>query len=109
MRNKYKIPLHIKNYVKNELYEYSKNKRRIKEIKSNDISTRTLLLATLKLQKIDAVLNNLSKEEYKIAEKIFFERHNQVYMEMHYYISKDIYYNTMNKIIYLVALEFELI
>lgn len=109
MRNKYKLPLHIRNYVKNELYEYNKNKRRIKEITSNDTSTRTLLLVTHRLQKIDTVLNNLSKEEYKIAEKIFFEKHNQVYMEMNYYISKDIYYNTMNKIIYLVALEFELI
>lgn len=29
MRKKYKLPLHIKNYVKNELYDYEKNKTKV--------------------------------------------------------------------------------
>ena len=44
-----------------------------------------------------------------MVEKIFFERCNQAHMETYYYVTKDMYYNTMNKIIYLVAIEFELI
>ena len=32
MRNKYKVPLHIKNYVKKELYDYKRNKNKLNEI-----------------------------------------------------------------------------
>lgn len=109
MRNKYKLPSHLRNYIKNELYDYKKNKKKIKEIKSNDTSTRTLLIATQRIQRIETVFNNLPDEEKEIAEKIFFEKHNQVYMEINHYITKDMYYNTMNKIIYLVGKEFEMI
>ena len=111
MRNKYKLPLHIKNYIKTELYDYKKNKKIIFELeKDNNIRrTRTILLTLQRINKIDQVLNNLPKEDKNMAEKIFFERHNQVYMETNHYISKETYYNTMNKIIYLVAIEFELI
>ena len=34
---------------------------------------------------------------------------NQVKAEVHYYISKDAYYNIMNKMLYLTAIEFNLI
>ena len=109
MRNKYKLPSHLRNYIKNELYDYKKNKAKIKQIKSNDTSTRTLLIATQRIQRIETVFNNLSAEDKEIAEKIFFEKRNQVYMEINHYITKDMYYNTMNKIIYLIAKEFEMI
>lgn len=109
MRNKYKLQSHLRNYIKNELYDYKKNKKKLKEIQSNNTPTRTLLIATQRIQRIETVLNNLSREEKQIAEKIFFEKCNHVYMETNYYVSKDMYYNTMNKVIYLIAKEFEMI
>lgn len=109
MRNRYKLPLHIKNYVKKELYDYRKNKNKLEEIQSTSISTRTILIATQRLEQIEKVYNELSKEDKKMVEKIFFEKCNQVYMETNYYITKDMYYNTMNKMLYLLATEFDLI
>lgn len=108
MRNKYKLPLHIKNYVKKELYDYKRNKNKLEDI-DKSTSTRTLLIATQRMQQIEKVLKKLSKEDTKMVEKIFFEKNSQIYMETQYFITKDMYYNTMNKIIYLVAIEFELI
>lgn len=109
MRNKYKLPSHLRNYIKNELYDYKKNKKKIKEIQTTNTSTRTLLIATQRIQRIETVFNNLSDEEKEIAEKIFFEKCNQVYMEINHYVTKDMYYNLMNKVIYLIAKEFEMI
>ena len=108
MRNRYKLPSHLRNYIKNELYDYKKNKKKIKEIQPTDTSTRTLLIATQRIQNIETVFNNLSADEKEIAEKIFFEKCNRVYMETQYYITKDIYYNIMNKVIYLVAKKLDL-
>ena len=45
----------------------------------------------------------------QIINKIFFEKHNQVYAEMNDGITKDMYYNIKNKMIYLTAIEFDLI
>ena len=108
MRNRYKLPLHIKNYVKKELYDYKKNKNKLEDI-DQGTSTRTILIALQRMQQIEKVLKRLSKEDKKMVEKIFFEKKSQIYMETQYYITKDMYYNTMNKILYLVAEEFELI
>ena len=109
MRNKYKLPSHLRHYIKNELYDFKKNKEKIDKIHLTDTSTRTLLIATQRIQNIEAVINDLSKDEKEIARKIFFEKCNQVYMETNHYISKDMYYNTMNKVIYLVAKKMDLI
>lgn len=109
---KYKLPLHIKNYVKQELYDYKKNLKFINQLQnkqSNEIITRTLLIATQKANQIENVLNNLSDEEKELIEIIFFKKTNQVKAELYYYISKDAYYNTMNKMLYLTAIEFNLI
>lgn len=108
MKNKYKLPLHIKNYIKTELYDYKKNKKLINNI-NNNTSTRTYLLAIQRINKIDKVYNSLSREEQESVKKIFFEKHNQVYAETHDNITKDMYYNIKNKMIYLTAIEFELI
>lgn len=108
MGKKYKLPLHIKNYVKTELYDYKKNKKLINNI-NNNTSTRTYLLAIQKINKIDKVYHSLSKEEKEAVEKIFFEKHNQIYAETHDNITKDMYYNIKNKMIYLTAIEFDLI
>lgn len=109
---KYKIPLHIKNYVKQELYNYRTNKKLIQEMQNkapNEIITRTLLIATQKINSIENVLNSLSNEEKELIEIIFFKKTNQIKAEVYYYISKDAYYNIMNKMLYLTAIEFNLI
>ncbi len=109
---KYKLPLHIKNYVKCELYNFNKNKVLLKDLqkqKENEINTRTLLIATQKINMIENVVNRLSKEEKELIEIIFFNKTNQVKAEAYYYISKDAYYNMMNKMLYLTAIEFNLI
>ena len=108
MVKKYKLPLHIKNYIKTELYDYKKNKKLINNI-NNNTSTRSYLLAIQRINKIERVLNNLPKEDKEAVRKIFFEKHNQIYAEMHDNITKDMYYNAKNKMIYLTAIEFELI
>lgn len=108
MGKKYKLPLHIKKYVQTELYDYKKNKKLILMLEKNT-STRTFLLAIQRLNKIDKVYNNLPKEDKEAVEKIFFEKHSQVYAEMHDGITKDMYYNIKNKMVYLTAIEFDLI
>lgn len=109
---KYKLPLHIKNYVKTELYDYKKNKKIIQNLQKqevNEIITRTLLIATQKINQIENVIKKLSKEEQELINIIFFNKTNQAKAEIYYYISKDAYYNTMNKMLYLTAIEFNLI
>ena len=108
MGKKYKLPLHIKKYIQTELYDYKKNKKIIDTLDYNT-STRTLLLANQRLNKIEKVYNNLSNEEKETVKKIFFEKHNQIYAETHDNITKDMYYNMKNKMIYLTAREFDLI
>ena len=111
MRKKYKLQLHIKNYVKNELYDYEKNKKMIKELQNSksNTSTRTLLIANRRINQIETVYNKLPKEDKQAVKKIFFEHHSQIYAVVNDNITKDMYYNIMNKMIYLTALEFELI
>lgn len=109
MGKKYKLPLHIKKYIQTELYDYKKNKKLIANLEKENIQTRTFLLAIQRLNKIDKVINSLSNEDKEAVEKIFFDKHNQVYAEMHYGITKDMYYNIKNKMIYLTAIEFDLI
>lgn len=109
---KYKLPLHIKNYVRQELYDYKKNKKIIQDLQKkepNEIITRTLLIATQKINKIEIVINNLNDEEKELIEIIFFKKTNQAKAEIYFYISKDAYYNIMNKMLYLTAKEFDLI
>ena len=72
MGKKYKVPLHIKNYIKTELYDYEKNKKLILSLEKNT-STRTFLLAIQRINKIDKVLNNLQNEDKEAVKKIFFK------------------------------------
>lgn len=108
MCKKYKLPLHIKKYVQTELYDYKKNKKFIDSLEKST-STRAFLLATQRINKIEKVYNKLPKEDKEAVKKIFFEKHNQVYAEMQDGISKDMYYNIKNKMIYLTSIEFDLI
>ena len=107
MCKKYKLPLHIKNYIQTDLYDYEENKKIIKKLENK--STRSILLSIQRLNKIEKVYNKLSPEDRDAVKKIFFEKHNQVYAEMNDNITKDMYYNVKNKMIYLTAIEFDLI
>ena len=61
---KYKLPLHIKNYVRQELYDFKKNKKIIEDLQKQsqkEIITRTLLIATQKIIQIENVLNKFCR------------------------------------------------
>lgn len=132
--SKYQLDKHIKKYIKSELYNYEKNKKKIEDIEKdiidasgfNDgqprgnatsdtterkaeklITTKSLLIATKRVNNIERALNKLTKQEQKDVELIFFKGHSQVYAEMHDNISKDMYYNLMDKMIYLTAIEYD--
>ena len=106
MKNKYKLPWHVRQYVKTELMEYKGNKKLLAKCKG---STRALLLTQKRLEDIDAVLERLDKEDRDVTEIIFFDKYTQAGAETAKSVSKAMYYNTMNKVIYLVAKEMDLI
>lgn len=104
--NNYKMAWHIRQYVKKELMDYKKNKKLLENYKGD---TRTILLASTRLYKIESVLDRLNKEDREAAEAIFIEQYSQCGAEIAKGISKRAYYNCMNKVIYLVAKEMDLI
>ena len=106
MKNTYKLPWHVRQYVKTELMEYKGNKKLLTLCKG---STRAILLTQKRLEEIDAVLERLNKEDRDVAEIIFFDKYTQAGAETAKNVSKAMYYNTMNKVIYLVAKEMGLI
>lgn len=137
MRKNYKVPYHIRNFIKKELYNYISNEKIIKELEEkiiyesgfNDgqprgknkisnpteekalkiISSREILLAKKRQLQIKSAYNRLSKEEKEMVDSIFFKGHSQIYCETHEFITKDVYYHIMKKMIYLTAIEYELI
>ena len=106
MKNKYKIPWHVRQYVKKELMDYQSNKRLLAKLKGN---TRELILINLRLTQIENVLQSLNKEDREAAEIIFIQKYTQGGAEIAKGLSKAAYYNAMNKVIYLTAVEMELI
>ena len=104
-----KIPHHIRNYIKQELYNYENNKKLLKELQDGKSKTtsRTILIVTKKIQNIDNALSKIAKEDKEVVKNIFFKGHSQVYAQMHDNISKDMYYDVMNKMIYLTAIEYD--
>lgn len=104
--NNYKIAWHVRQYVKAELMDYKTNKKLLSQLQGN---TRALLLAEKRLASIDKVLRSLNEEEAEIADIIFNKHMTQAGAEVGYNVSKAMYYNAMNKTIYLVAKEMELI
>lgn len=73
------------------------------------ISTRSILIATQRIRQIETVFNKLHDEDKKAVELIFFKQHSQIYAQVNDNITKDMYYNAKNKMLYLTALEFDLI
>ena len=102
----YKLPWHIRQYVKRELMDYKDNKRLLETYEGD---TRGLILANTRVAKIEKVLNTLNKEDREAAEYIFIHKYTQAGAEIAKGISKAAYYNAMNKVIYMVAKEMELI
>lgn len=106
MKNKYKIPWHVRQYVKKELMDYKSNKKLVNKFKGD---TRALILANMRLSQIESVLNSLNEEDREAAELIFIDKYTQAGAEVAKGISKAAYYNAMNKVIYLTAIEMDLI
>ena len=106
MKNKYKIPWHVRQYVKKELMDYKSNKKLVANYKGD---TRGLILVNMRLNQIENVLNRLNKEDKEAAELIFIDQYTQSGAEIAKGLSKAAYYNAMNKVIYLVAVEMDLI
>lgn len=136
MRKNYKTPLHVRNFIKKELYNYKSNKKLIKELEEKIIfesgyndgqprgnkttfptedkaikitTSREILLVKKRQMQIEAALNKLDTVEQEIVDSIFFKGHSQIYCETHEYITKDVYYHIMNKMIYFTAIEYDLI
>ena len=136
MRKNYKVPYHIRNFIKKELLNYKANKKLLKELEEKIIyesgtpdgmprgnklsfpteekaikitSSREILLVKKRLLQIENALEKLDSEEKEIVDSIFFKGHSQIYCETHEYITKDVYYFIMNKMIYLTAIEYDLI
>lgn len=114
MKNNYKMPWHIRQYVKRELMDYKDNKKLIEKYANNlgrkyKGDTRELILVLARLKHIENVLESLNKEDKEAAEIIFIDQYTQSGAEIAKGLSKAAYYNAMNKIIYLTAREMDLI
>ena len=112
MRKNYKLKYHLRNYIKQELYDFNKNKQILKDIQKNiikgyTINSQATLILSKKITSIERVYNSLNKEEKELFNIIFEKGCNQLYAKTYYNITKDMYYNAMNKIIYLTAKEYE--
>jgi DNA-directed RNA polymerase specialized sigma subunit len=106
VKNKYKTPWHVRQYVKRELMDYQNNKKLLEEYEG---STRGLLIAERRVRQIEEAFKELDSEEMKIVRAIFFEKLTQTQAEMKYYISKAQYYYAMDKAIYLCAYALDMI
>ena len=106
MKNNYKTPWHIRQFVKRELMDYKDNKRLIENYEGD---TRGLILVNKRLAQIDAVLSRLNKEDKEAFYIIFVDKYTQTGAEIAKGLGKAAYYNAMNKIIYLTSKEMDLI
>ena len=106
MKSKYNLPWHIRQYVKKELMDYKSNKKLLQKAEGD---SRGLLLVNQRLTQIENVLERLNKEDREAAELIFVDHYTQQGAEIAKGISKAAYYNAMNKVIYLTAVEMGLI
>ena len=71
--------------------------------------TRKILIAQTRITQIERVLESLNKEDREAAELIFIDKYTQSGAEIAKGLSKAAYYNAMNKVIYLVAIEMDLV
>lgn len=108
--NRYKVPHHIRVFVKKELMDYKKNIRLLNDLSETSmVNSRGIEVVGKRLFVISQVFENLNEEDRFVAEIIFCQHYTQVGAEVAKGISKAMYYNAMNKVIFLVAKELELI
>lgn len=132
-RKKYYVEPHIKSFIKKEImmYDIYLNCRKERELEiwhptreigepsktnltSDETSQKAIKFAedvlwvkyNQKIMRIERVRDNLREDEKYCFEKIFKFGHSQVYAEMHDNISKDTYYNFIDKVVYLVSKEY---
>ena len=86
--------------------DYKSNKKLVANYKGD---TRGLILVNMRLNQIENVLDRLNKEDREAAELIFIDKYTQSGAEIAKGLSKAAYYNAMNKVIYLTAIEMDLI
>lgn len=114
MKN-YKIDYHLRNYIKQELYDFNKNKKILKDVQKDinsmetgqTVSSKTVLILQKKIMGIEKVYTRLNENDKELFTIIFEKGCNQLYAKTYYDVTKDMYYNAMNKIIYLTAIEYE--
>ena len=109
MRANYKLKYHLKRYIKQELIDYTHNKKLLEELEASpdNINSKTILIIKKKIISIEKVYKNLNENEQAIFNIIFKQGCNQLFAQTYYNITKDMYYNAMNKIIFLVAKEYD--
>lgn len=133
MKVNYRVPYSTKARVREELYGYWDNQKKLEELKLEIIeessgpadgqprgnktgnpteskgirvmTSRAILVVAEKLHYITNAIDRLNEEEKEIFEIIFKKRLNQKAAEAYECISKAQYYNLYNKIIYLAAIE----
>lgn len=91
--------------------DYKKNKLLMQDLNkynSDAIDTKGLILASRRIAQIEAVLQKLNEEDRQAADIIFIQQYGQIGAEVAKGLSKNAYYNAMNKVIYLVAVEMDL-
>ena len=132
MRKDYKLPDWVKTNVTNELYHYWDNVKMLEELKEEimesssappdgqprgnqngkpteskvmRLNSRAILVTANKIMQIENVIKLLNDAEKNVFKVIFYDRlnHHEAYSTKN--ITKDIYYQTKTKIIWLVALE----
>ena len=129
----YAVPKPIEENIKNELYQYWKNKQSLEEWKRDIIeesvspdgqprgnatsdttqqktikilSTRKIIETERRIGFIEEAVKKLTPEEVEVFELIFRDRYSQKLAETQKFISKHTYYHTIDKTVYLTALEF---
>lgn len=133
-KNKYKVPSSVKNTIKTELYQFWRNQELLEELKQDIISdspvhdgqptgkgstsnpveqkamkivsSRRILETERRVNYIKDAMKRLDKYELEVVILIFRDKYNSTLAYTQRYISKDVYYNIYNKIIYYVAQEF---
>ena len=132
MRKDYKLPAWVKSNVMNELYHYWDNVKLLEELKEEileasptppdgmprgnqrgkpteskvmKLNSRAILVTANKIMQIENVIKMLNSNEKDIFEIIFKERINEIDALKEKKVTKDMYYETKRKIVWLVAFE----
>lgn len=108
MKN-YRLPKEIKKRMERELRQYYDNKNKLEYLKiqfaNEKINTRTLLYLEERLLYVENVYKRLKPFEKEIYDLIFREKCDVLYCETHKHITKNTYYNILNKSILYLAEE----